>query len=177
MDRILGKPPAPPPAGVPAVEPDIRGATTIRDQLAKHRSTPSCNACHAKIDPAGFALENFDVIGGWRENYRSLGAGKAVVIDGRRMPYGEGKKIDASDVMPGGERFANIDELKRILLKDKDQLVRALAEKLVTYATGASPTALDQAEMDAIVRKVRDKNYGLRTLVHEVVQSKLFQHK
>ena len=107
---------------MPAVEPDIRGATTIREQLAKHRSTPMCNACHAKIDPPGFAqLENFDVIGGWRENYRSIGNGKPVTIDGRRMPYAEGKKVDPSDEF-NGEKFANIDDLRQLLLKDKDQL-------------------------------------------------------
>jgi len=176
LDRILGKPPSPPPAGVPAVEPDIRGATTIRDQLAKHRSTPTCNACHAKIDPPGFALENYDVIGGWREAYRSIGNGKPVIIDGRRMPYAEGKKVDPSDVF-NGEKFANIDDLKQIILKDKDQLVRSLAGKLVTYSTGAPPSALDQPEIEAIVQKVRDTHYGVRSLVHAVVQSKLFQNK
>jgi hypothetical protein len=176
MDRILGRPPAPPPAGVPAVEPDVRGATTIREQLAKHRNTPACNACHAKIDPPGFALENYDVIGGWRESYRTRGGGKAVVIDGRRMPYGEGKKIDPSDEFKG-EKFADIDGLRAILLKDKEQLARALAEKLVTYATGAPPAAPDRAEIEAVVKNARAKDYGVRTLVHEVVQSKLFQFK
>ncbi len=71
MERILGLPVPPPPPGVPAVEPDIRGATTIREQLAKHRNSESCAGCHAKIDPPGFALESFDVIGGWRERYRA----------------------------------------------------------------------------------------------------------
>jgi hypothetical protein len=176
LDRILGTPPAPPPAGVPAVEPDIRGATTIRDQLAKHRSTPTCNACHAKIDPPGFALENFDVIGGWRDNYRSLGRGDVVVVEGRRMPYHKGLKIDPSDAF-NGEKFANIDDLRRILLKDKEQLARALAEKLVAYSTGAAPTALDRPEVEAIVKRTRDRGYGVRSLVHEVVQSKLFLQK
>jgi mono/diheme cytochrome c family protein len=176
LDRLLGQPPAPPPAGVPAVEPDIRGSTTIRDQLAKHRSTPTCNACHAKIDPPGFALENFDVIGGWRESYRSIGSGKPVFIDGRRMMYAEGKKIDPSDEFHG-EKFANIDGLRTILLKDKDQLARALTEKLVAYATGSAPTALDKPEIEAIVRNAREKNFGVRAIVHEVVQSKLFRHK
>ena len=73
LDRILGTPPPPPPADVPAVEPDIRGATTIREQLAKHRQVASCASCHAKIDPPGFALESFDVIGGWRDYYRTTG--------------------------------------------------------------------------------------------------------
>lgn len=176
LDRILGKPPAPPPTGVPAVEPDIRGATTIRDQLAKHRNTPTCNTCHAKIDPPGFALENFDVIGGWRENYRSIGNGKPVFIDGRRMIYAEGKKVDPADEF-NGQKFANIDELRQILLNDKDQLTRALAEKIVTYATGAAPTALDRAEIETIVKKSRDKKHGVRAIVHEVIQSKLFQNK
>src|ERR1043166_9074667 len=76
MERILGKPPPPPPPSVPAVEPDIRGAVTIRQQLEKHRTLETCNACHAKIDPAGFALENFDVMGGWRDRYRSEAGGE-----------------------------------------------------------------------------------------------------
>src|SRR5581483_4347587 len=141
LDRILGTPPSPPPPGVPAVEPDIRGATTMREQLAKHRQVPSCATCHTKIDPPGFALESFDVIGGWRENYRTLGRGQPVMVDGRRMHYLKGPKVDPADVLPDGRRFADIDELKQLLLADRDQLARALAEKLLTYATGAPPTA------------------------------------
>jgi mono/diheme cytochrome c family protein len=177
LDRILGAPPSPPPEGVAALEPDIRGAVTIREQLAKHRKNESCAACHARIDPPGFALESFDVIGGWRENYRTSGSGEAVTVDGRRMPYHKGKKVDPSDVMPDGQKFRNIDEFKRLLLKDKDQLARALAVKLLVYATGARVETSDQPEIEAIVRKARDKKYGFRTLVHEVVQSKLFQNK
>jgi hypothetical protein len=176
LDRILGTPPPKPPADVPSIEPDVRGATTIREQLAKHRSVASCASCHAKIDPPGFALESFDVIGGFRENYRTTGNGKPVEIDGRRMPFREGKKVDPSDVF-NGEKFANIDEFKQLLLKDKDQLARSLTEKLATYATGAAPETADKAEIDAIVRRIREKDYGLRTLVHEVVQSKMFQTK
>jgi len=177
MDRILGTPPPRPPADVPALEPDIRGATTIREQLAKHRQIASCAACHAKIDPPGFALESFDVIGGWRENYRTSGRGQTVILDGRRMPYLKGPKVDPSDVLPDGQQFQNIDEFKQLLLKDKDQLARSLTEKLLTYGTGGAPQAADKTEAEAIVGKVRDKNYGLRTLVHEIVQSKLFQNK
>jgi mono/diheme cytochrome c family protein len=179
MERILGTPPPKPPADVPALEPDIRGATTIREQLAKHRQIASCASCHTKIDPLGFALESFDVIGGWREQYRTTGNGdgKAVIVDGWRMPYRMGAKVDPSDVMPDGSKFKNIDEFKQLLLKDKDQLARALAEKLLTYATGASPETTDKAEIEAIVKKVREKNYGLRTLVHEIVQSRVFQAK
>jgi hypothetical protein len=177
LDRILGTPPPRPPAEVPAVEPDIRGATTIRQQLAKHRQIASCATCHAKIDPPGFALESFDVIGGWREHYRTTGNGKPVTVDGRRMPYLQGPKVDPADVLADGQRFSNIDEFKQLLLKDKDRLARALTERLVTYATGGAPAPTDRPEIKAIVRRLRDQGYGLRTLVHEIVQSKLFQIK
>jgi len=173
LDRILGTPPPKPTVDVEAVEPDIRGATTIREQLAKHRQRPECASCHVKIDPPGFALENFDVIGGWRENYRSVGKGEAV--SGRR--YKKGPAVDAGDVTPDGRRFKDIDEYKELLLKDKDQLARALAEKLMTYATGGATGGVDKPEIESIVRAVRAKEYGFRTLVHEVVQSKLFQSK
>ncbi len=177
LDRILGTPPPKPTVDVEAVEPDIRGATTIRNQLAKHRENDSCASCHVKIDPPGFALENFDVIGGWRERYRSIGDGEPIVLDGRRVRYLNGPVVDAADVLPDGRRFANIDEFKTLLLEDKDQLARALAAKLVSYSTGATPTAADQREIDAIVARTREKNYGFRSLVHEVVQSQVFRHK
>jgi hypothetical protein len=179
MDRILGTPPPKPPADVPSIEPDIRGAVTIREQLAKHRQVASCATCHVKIDPPGFALESFDVIGGWREQYRTTGNGdrKDVIVDGRRMPYRMGAKVDPSDVMPDGSKFSNIDEFKQVLLKDKDQLARALTVKLLTYGTGSAPEATDKAEIEAIVKKDREKNYGFRSLIHEIVQSKLFQTK
>lgn len=177
MDRILGTPPPKPPADVPALEPDIRGATTIREQLAKHRQVASCASCHAKIDPPGFALESFDVIGGWREYYRTTGNGGEVKVDGRRMPYHKGKPVDPADVMPDGTKFANVDEFKQILLKDKDQLARALTERLVTYATGAAPQAADKTEIEAVIDRVRRRNFGLRSLLHEVVQSQMFRSK
>ena len=159
MERILGTPPPKPPADVPSIEPDIRGAMTIREQLAKHRQSASCASCHNKIDPPGFALESFDVIGGWREQYRTTGDGdrKDVIVDGRRMPYHMGPKVDPSGVTPDGSKFKDVDEFKQLLLKDKDQLARALAEKLLTYATGAAPEATDKAEIEAIVRKDREE--------------------
>src|SRR5262249_56870191 len=125
--------------------------------------------CKGKMAPPGFALESFDVIGGYREHYRTTGHGKPVTVDGRRMPYHQGRKVDPADRL-NGRRFGNIDELKRLLLDDKDQLARALTEKLITYATGGPPAAADRAEVDAIVGKVRAKGYGVRTLVHEDVQ-------
>lgn len=177
LDRILGTPPPRPTEDIEAVEPDIRGAKTIREQLAKHRQRAACASCHVKIDPPGFALENFDVIGGWRDHYRSVGKGDPVVLNGRTMRYKKGLPVDAADVMPDGRRFKNIDEYKKLLLQDKDQLARALADKLLSYGTGAPPTREDRAEITAIVERVRPRKYGLRALVHEIVQSRIFQSK
>lgn len=177
LDRILGTPPSPPPDGVTAIDPDIRGTTTIRDQLAKHRADAACASCHARIDPPGFALESFDCIGGWREFYRATGNGKEVVIEGKRMPYLQGKKVDPSNVTEDGQAFQNIDDFRQLLLRDKDQLARSLTRKMVTYATGAAPTRFDRESIDQIVSRIREKDYGLRSLIHEVVQSDLFQNK
>ncbi|MEZ0267183.1 MAG: DUF1592 domain-containing protein [Phycisphaerae bacterium] len=171
LERILGTPPPRPPPDVGAIEPDIRGATTIREQLAKHRDNASCATCHVKIDPPGFALESFDVIGGWRDRYRAIGE-----VDGRRRVR-PGPAVDPGDVMPDGRRFRDVDEFKRLLLDDKDQLARNLAEKLLAYSTGAAPTRVDKPEIEAIVSTVREKNYGFKSLVHEIVQSPLFQTK
>lgn len=177
LDRILGTPAPPPPENISAIDPDIRGATTIREQLAKHRSVESCAVCHRQIDPPGFALESFDCIGGWRENYRVTGKGETVVIDGRRMSYHRGKKIDPSDVTADGVAFSNIDEFKKLLLRDKPLIARALANKLMAYATGRAPQVTDQPAVETIVKKLEQHHYGLRTLIHEIVQSELFQQK
>jgi len=177
LDRILGTPPPKPPENVGTLEPDTRGTKNIREQLAKHRQLESCASCHVKMDPPGFALESFDVIGGWREFYRVSGNGKTVTIDGRRMPYLHGPKVDPSDVLPDGRAFKDIDELKQLLLTDKDQLARSLTTKLLTYATGHGLEPADQAVVNDIVGKVKAKNYGFRSLIHEVVASQLFQTK
>ncbi|WP_168164403.1 DUF1592 domain-containing protein [Pirellula sp. SH-Sr6A] len=175
LERILGTPPPKPPLDVEAIEPDIRGATTIREQLAKHRDVESCASCHRKIDPPGFALENFDVIGGWRDHYRATGEPR--VVDGRRVRYWNGPPVDPADTLPDGRPFRNIDEYKRIILEDKDQLARNLAEKLLAYSTGAAPSHTDKPPVEDIVRRVRDKGYGFKALIHEIVQSPLFQSK
>lgn len=177
LDRILGTPPKPPPPSAGTIEPDIRGATTIREQLAKHRTVESCATCHTTIDPPGFALENFDVIGGWREAYRTAGNGKTVMVNGQRMAYHEGKPVDAGDVTPDGRRFSNIDEYKVLLLDDKDQFTRSLATKLATYATGGLLEAADLRVIKDIAERAKAKGYGFRTLIHELVQSELFQTK
>lgn len=176
LERVLGTPPPRPPVDVPPLEPDIRGAKTLREQLAKHRDNTQCAVCHAKIDPPGFALESFDVIGGWREYYR-VSNWTAGVKEVPGQIYLRGHDVDATGETADGQKFQNIDEFKQLLLKDKDQIARALCERLVTYATGGAPEAADKPDVEAIVATVRAKNYGLRTLVHEIIQSKMFQNK
>lgn len=175
LERILGTPPPKPPADVEAIEPDIRGATTIREQLAKHRQDATCATCHTKIDPPGFALESFDVIGGWRDHYRATGEPREV--NGRKVRMWPGPAVDPADVTPDGRPFHDIDEYKKLLLEDKDQLATALTEKLLAYSTGAAPKKADKPQVKAIVAKVREKNYGFRSLIQEVVQSPIFQSK
>ena len=175
LERILGTPPPKPPPDVGALEPDIRGATTIREQLAKHRNVASCASCHSKIDPPGFALESFDVTGGWRDHYRATGEPREV--NGRRVRVWPGPAVDPSDILPDGRRFRNIDEYKKMVLEDKDQLARSLTEKLLAYSTGAAPMKGDMPEVEAIVSRIRDQKYGFKSLIHEIVQSPMFQSK
>jgi hypothetical protein len=187
LERIMGIPPDPPPKNVAAVEPDIRGAKTIREQLDAHRNTEACASCHRKLDPPGFALENFDVIGGWREQYRiqpdpADRSRRADVIrvkaDAQRtMTVSLGPKVDASFVTHDGKPFKDIDEFKRILLEDREQIARCVAGKLLVYATGAGLQFADRAVVEEIVANSQPKNFGLRSIVHEVVQSRAFQRK
>ena len=180
LERIIGKPPEPPPADVPAIEPDIRGATTIRQQLDKHRNIASCAASHVHIDPPGFALENFDPIGGWRDFYRASTPTKGGIVNlpnytGRR--FYRGPDVEKGAETHDGQKFDDIDDYKKILLKDKDQLARNLTQKLIVYATGADIQYSDREVVEKIVAAVRAKNYGFRTLVHEVVQSRVFLNR
>jgi hypothetical protein len=190
MSRILGKPAPPPPAGVPAVEPDIRGAVNIRDQLARHRSDASCATCHANIDPPGFALESFDVIGGWRERYRATDKTAAGTIEvplpgtfapDRMAPQVAriwlGPAVDASGELSDGRTFKSFAGFRSALLADPVQIVRALATKVVTYATGTAEQYADRAALEEIVGRVGEQNNGFRTLVHEVVQSPMFRRQ
>jgi len=178
MERILGKRPPPPPASVPAIEPDTRGATTIREQLAKHRSQESCAVCHAKIDPAGFALENFDVLGGWRDRYRALGDGekeKGIGKNGQPYAFHLGPPVDPSGILPDGRKFDDIRSLKRLLLADERQIARNLTQQLLVFATGSPLRFGDRPELEQILDRAQPSHYGVRTLMREIVQSNLFQ--
>lgn len=179
MERILGKPVPPPPPGAGSIEPDVRGATTIREQLDKHRSIESCAACHRRIDPPGFALESFDVIGGWRNRYRSLEKGTPPKQLGAERPvrYKLAKAVDASGETTDGAKFQDIHEFRQLLLRETNQLARNLAERFLIYATGAGVAFSDRAEIDRIIHQSRDTHFGTRSLVHAVIQSDTFQTK
>ncbi len=182
LERIIGKPPQPPPPDAPAIDPDIRGATTIRQQLDKHRNTPACATCHIHIDPPGFALETFDPIGNWRDFYRVSvrPGGRAMPIDihaFNQRPVYRGLDVEKGDKTPEGRAFADIDDYKKILLEDKDQLARNLTQKLIVYATGADIQFADREVVEQIIAKIRAKNYGFRSLIHEVVASRVFLNK
>ena len=166
-ERLIGVPPDPPPPNVPAVEPDVSGAVTIRDQLAKHRDDPACAGCHAKLDPPGFALESFDVIGGYREKYRIL------TEEGRRE---EGSIVDPTGELPDGRKFQNIVELQKMLVQEREQLQSNLVRQLSVYSTGREVSFRDREQIAAIITQAeKNGNGGLRSLIHELVQSPLFQ--
>lgn len=181
MERIIGKPPPPPPPSVPAIEPDTRGAVTIREQLDKHRNVATCAGCHTKIDPAGFALESFDVLGGWRTQYRGVGETNNVVPgygkNGQPFTFHLAQPVDASGELPGGGKFQDIQELKALLLKDERQIARNLARQLVVYGTGAAVRFGDRAEVEEILDRASASHYGVRSVIQSIVQSDLFLKK
>ena len=181
LERILGTPPDPPPKSVPAIEPDIRGATTIREQLDKHRNQPACAVCHAKLDPPGFALENFDVTGRWRTTYRAVpesAKDKVVSIPGTDIRfYTEGRPVDPGYTLADGRAFADVDEFKQLILAHPEQLAHCITEKRIAHLTGAQIQFADREVVESIVQRAASNDYGLRTLVHEVIQSRVFTHK
>lgn len=176
-ERLLGRKIPPPPAAVPAVEPDTRGASTIRELLAKHRSDASCNACHEKIDPPGFALENFDVLGGWRDRYRAVGVAEVIKgwgKNGHTFAFGHGPSVDASGNLPDGRAFAGVHEFKRLLLQDERQIARNLATQLIHYATGAAVRIHQRPALEALLNDAEPDGYGVRSIVQALVRSPLF---
>ncbi|MEO2015794.1 MAG: DUF1592 domain-containing protein [Fuerstiella sp.] len=180
MENILGQPTPPPPSNVPAVEPDIRGATTLREQLARHRNEESCAVCHDKLDPAGFALESFDVIGGWRKNYRTLGDGERPGFSQHPITYAWiryriGLPVDATGKTSDGQSFGDIREFKQLLLRQKNSIATGLTEKLLTYALGRRVGFSDRQDIQKLVESSARNDYGFRSLIHEIVQSEMFR--
>ena len=159
LENLLGTPPDLPPDNVEVPEPDARGEPTIRQLYAKHRTVESCNDCHKKSDPLGFALENFDAIGSWRTKYES---GHAIVPSGR---------------MPNGEQFNDITGLKKIMLRDLDQFSHNLTTKLLTYSTGRTMEVGDRSEIDRVSKDALMDGRGLRDLVKAAVTSRTFLQK
>lgn len=179
MSRLLGQPPDPPPANVPAIEPDVRGARTIREQLEKHRADAACASCHAKMDPPGFALEAFDVIGGFRSRYRSIG-------DGDPAPRGSidpfigisfklGPAVDPAYVLSDGREFKDIVEFQSLVASKPRQLLKNLAEQFAIYSTGRDIAFGDRDQIAAIVEGAETRGGGIRTLIHQLIQSPYFQ--
>ncbi len=181
MERVLGQPVPPPPASVPAVEPDIRGSVTIREQLAKHRDQQSCATCHERIDPPGFALESFDVMGGWRERYRGVADGATphpgIGRGGQKFAFHLAQPVDATGQLPDGRAFTDIREFKRLLLEVEPQVARNLAGQFIVFATGAPVRFSDRALVEQILQRTAKGGHGVRSLIHEIVQSELFLNK
>ena len=157
LEKVLGYTPPPPPDDVPEIEPDIRGALTVREELAQHRSIATCAECHRKIDPLGFALENFDPIGAWRTQY------------GKNLP------IDASGQLPSGEKFDDIRHLRTLLIERHESFTRSLAEKLMTYALGRELEIGDRPAIDEVLAELAEKHGGLRDLIRSMVTSEPFR--
>ena len=172
-ERLLGTPIPPPPPNIDPIDPDTRGAKTLREQLALHSGKGSCAACHAKFDPYGFALESFDVMGNLRTNYRTA---DAAAIKGKSK-WKDGPPVDSTGISPEGAAFSGIKQLREILAKNPEQLARGVTRNLVTYSTGSPASQLDQKAIDAIVKNSQPDDYGLRSIIHGVIQSDLFRSK
>ncbi len=179
MDRILGTPPAAPPPGAGSIEPDTRGAVTVREQLAKHSRLASCTGCHASIDPPGFALESFDVMGKWRQHYRSLGQGEKLNLEVALRPvkYRRGLPVDASGVTKEGHAFKDIHQFRNYLVERDEQLARNLTGRFLTFATGAGVSFADRKVVEAILRETQVDGYPVRALLERVVLSDTFRRK
>lgn len=179
LERILGDPPQPPPPGIPGVEPDIRGARTLREILDKHRDSQSCNACHQKIDPPGFALESFNPIGGFRERFRSMGDGERVeeMVKGRNVRFRLGLNVDSAGALPDGRTFADFREFRDLLAGEEKALASSFVSKLLTFATGREMGFSDRPEIAGIVEASSQNGYRIRDLLKLAVSSSIFQSK
>jgi len=170
LDRLLGTPPPPPPPDVPAIEPDIRGASTIQEQLELHRSIAQCGSCHRKIDPYGFALENFDVIGGWREKYRALEPTR----NPKRPNLVDGPEVISTDKLPAYGEFDDFEEFRQLLKLQEENLQENVARQLATFGLGRTMEFADEEQIIKIADRTRSQGSGLRTMIREVILSDLF---
>jgi hypothetical protein len=176
MDRLLDEPPPPPPPSAGAIDPDTRGATTVREQLDKHRNNSGCSACHSKIDPAGFALESFDPIGGLRDRYRSTDKGDSPPEKGRttwKINYRLGPLVDSSGELADGTTFSGLNEFTARLNENPEHLARAFVAHLSRYATGTNPSFADRSEIHRIVHSTAPQNFGFRSLINALATSSL----
>ncbi len=158
LENILGTPPPPPPPNVPELEGATRDGKplTMRQRMEEHRANPVCAACHARMDPLGFALENFDAIGGWRDTEA-------------------GTLIDASGVLPDGTRFEGAPGLRKVLLSRREDFVRNVTEKLLTYALGRGTEYYDAPAVRSIMREAAPSDYRWSSLIVGIVKSTPFQ--
>ena len=164
-ENILGVKPPPPPDVVPAIEPDVSGATTIRQRLAKHSTDRACAECHRKIDPYGFSLEAFDPIGRTRANYAKPKKGPA-------------PKIDTTGEFASGETYKDFAGFRDILHdKRNEQFTRHLIRQFLAYGTGRLMEPADEFAIDRIYDKVKQQGLGLRGLVVECLTSDLFRSR
>ena len=156
---IFNSPPPPPPAEVPPLPEDkeLDESLTLRERFADHRERADCAGCHEKLDPLGFALENFDPVGRWREKYHN------------------GREVDASGTLFRTHEFSNIIEFKDAILKEKNRFVRGLAGHLLAFGLGRELNPSDTLALDEIVERVERENYSMKSLIHAVVQSKPFR--
>lgn len=181
LKHLYGTPSPPPPPTVTTIEPDIRGATTIREQLARHRDHASCARCHKAIDPPGFALECFDVIGGQRDWYRVANGGTHVATPlhpeapNHHVRYQRGPAVDTTGQTPDGQSFENVRDYKQWLVDGDAAFTRALTRLLLSYAIGRRLGFADRAEVDRIVTTTADDHHGLRSIIHAVVASPMFR--
>jgi hypothetical protein len=160
LESLLGTPPPPPPPNVPALPEDHTGAapTSVRERLTQHRANPVCASCHTRIDPLGFALENFDALGRWRDQ------------DG-------GKPVDSSAELADGTKIQGPEQLKAYLLDRKDLVIRNLAGKMLGYALGRGLTPKDSCVVDDIMSQVKANNYSAQTLIEATVLSVPFRYQ
>ena len=178
LTNLLGQPAPPPPPGVAGLEPDTRGTTTVKDQLSAHRSMPVCASCHTRIDPPGFALEEFDPVGGHRANYRVHGG--FAMYDGFSiaMPYKDGLMVDASGITPEGTSFSGYQEYLEILKSDYlEQVARHFTSQLIAFGTGAEVSFSDRAVVEEIIQTHSDAGYPVQSLIVSVVDSNLFRKR